>query len=138
MNDILEELFKYIRSLGIEAKLMQLSPFTPSACNPHTRRIAINMNWYNKGELPFQVAHEIGHVLNEDDACILYYSTDVSKSKIEHAANSTALDLLIPIYFRDCDFENVNAANFMSELAIPARMEEEVRNKLTVYFWGRQ
>jgi Zn-dependent peptidase ImmA (M78 family) len=134
MNDILDDLFQYIDSLGIKARLMYLNPFTPSACNPHTKRIAVNMNWYNRAELPFQVAHEIGHILNEDDACILYYSTDVSKSKIEHAANSKALDILIPRYFRDCDYENANVANFMNELAVPTRMEEEAKKKTADYF----
>lgn len=137
VNDYIEKLLEYATKLKIGYELVYLSPVTPSASNARTRMIAINMNWHRKKELPFQIAHEIAHVLNGDDASILYFSTDVSHSKIEHSANSNALNILIPMYFDDCSFECVNVGKFMEDLIIPARMEEEVRDKLTTYFWGK-
>ncbi|MFT8868494.1 ImmA/IrrE family metallo-endopeptidase [Liquorilactobacillus nagelii] len=126
MNDYIEKLLEYAKNCKIGYELLYLSPITPSASNAKTRMIAINMNWHRKKELPFQIAHEIAHVLNRDDASILYFSTDVSHSKIEHAANSKAVDILMPMYFSECALEYANSEKFMSDFLIPGRMQIEV------------
>ena len=134
MNDYVEKLLDYAIQCKIGYGLIYLSPYTPSASNAKTRMIAINMNWHRKKELPFQIAHEIAHVLNGDDANILYFSTDVSHSKIEYGANSKAVDILIPMYFNECSSDCANIEKFMNDLVIPGRMQEEVVSKIRKYF----
>ncbi len=134
MNEVIEELLNFAFDHKIGYSLASLSPYTPSASNAKSRMIIINTNWHNKKELPFQVAHEIGHVLNDEEDGILYFTTDVAHSKIEHDANSKAVDLLLPIYYKNCSIDCINFRNFMSDLEIPSRMESEVKQKIKEYF----
>jgi len=105
-----------------------LKPDTPSFAITDKRFIVLNMNWHNKRELPFQVAHEIGHVLNNHPG-VLYYSSPASNTKIEAEANSTAVDLLID-YCKSIDLYHMDVYKFMDRFAIPNSVKTSVIDKL--------
>lgn len=77
-----------------------LQPTTPSMADCESRIIVINLDWHNPKELPLMIAHEIGHVLN-DDSGVLYYATPASHSNIEDNADNAGLRILLPIYFKN-------------------------------------
>lgn len=106
---------------------------TPSAANPFTNTIVINENWYKPEQLSFQLAHELGHLINKDgtSAC-LYFSP--SKSGIEGNANRTAIRLLLPLYLEEKDKEQVNITKFMNDLDMPHYLEDMVEKEILNYY----
>ncbi|QER67607.1 ImmA/IrrE family metallo-endopeptidase [Paucilactobacillus nenjiangensis] len=134
MNKVITYLLNLAMENMIGIDLAPLSPETPSMAIADENRIIINMNWHNQKELPFQIAHEIAHILNHDDG-VLYFTTYASKSKYEVHANLTAVDLLIDYYnMYKGDIENVNVVNFMEQFGIPLDMENQVMDKLGYKF----
>lgn len=115
------------KHIGITLR-KDMGPATPSIADADTRNIIINMNWQRKKELPFQIAHEISHILNKDSG-VLYFTTYANKSKIERNANLTAVDLLID-YSDSIGANQVNVVQFMEQFGIPPEMEYSVMNKL--------
>lgn len=100
----------------------------PSVSIPERRFMIINLNWRNQRELPFQIAHEISHILNDDEG-ILYYTTSNSKSQIECGANESAIQILID-YCDKLGLEHYNIIKFMDVFGIPANLEYMVVDKL--------
>ncbi|MCZ2733612.1 ImmA/IrrE family metallo-endopeptidase [Lacticaseibacillus rhamnosus] len=125
MTDFTEDIFKQIvdygRSHDIGFELSDnLDPYTPSASNPETRWVAINMNWHDQKQLPFHAAHEIEHIIHQDPKELYFFSN--AKTRIEAEANRDAVGLLVPLYFDDIDEEDANLEKFMSAFNIPASM----------------
>ncbi|WP_461240787.1 ImmA/IrrE family metallo-endopeptidase [Paucilactobacillus sp. N302-9] len=110
----------------------RLSSDTPSAANNNTKTIVINAKWHNQKELPFQIAHEIGHILNNDEG-VLYYSSSSSESKIESNANATAINILID-YCTQTEIENANVYQFMEQFGIPGNLEYLVVDRLNARY----
>ncbi|KAA9369464.1 MULTISPECIES: hypothetical protein [Lactobacillus] len=92
-----------------------LSPFIPSSSSVALRSVVINLNADN---VPLQFAHELGHVLNEDDG-VLYFTTSTNGSSAESNATKTGIKLLLDYYFREVPIEEINLSNFMSFYKIP-------------------
>ncbi|WP_390404471.1 ImmA/IrrE family metallo-endopeptidase [Lacticaseibacillus jixiensis] len=80
----------------------------------------INMNWHNQQQVPYSIAHEIGHVQNGDAGVL--YSTPM-KSRLESSADRFEVGLLVPIYHENIDREFVNTRRFMDSLHIPDCLE---------------
>lgn len=74
----------------------------------------VNNRWHNKNEIPFQLAHEISHMLNGDEGS-LYYCSPASHTKIERGANDKDIDL-------------------MYRYGIPSSLEENVKRRCASYF----
>ena len=82
MYDELSEVIEYLKSIADRFDIeyfwpSALSPSTPPAAKPSKKRIVMNPNWHNAREIPFQFAHEIAHILNDDDTkkyCDIIYS----------------------------------------------------------------
>ncbi|WP_341780456.1 ImmA/IrrE family metallo-endopeptidase [Levilactobacillus sp. HBUAS70063] len=126
MENIITKLMQYAYDHGITCVLSSdLSNYTPSSSRPDNRIVLINMNWHDQKEIPFQFAHELGHVMNEDEG-ILYYSSFSNKSKYERGANMTALDILIPIYLSATGYTVDNVFPFMKQFSIPASLSDDV------------
>lgn len=126
MDIIINALMKYAFKHQIGFVLTQnLGDHTPSASKPKNRMIIVNMNWYNKKEIPFQMAHELGHVINQDEG-ILYYSSFANKSKYERTANMTGLDILVPIYLDITGYSLDNVSPFMEQFDIPSDLGDDV------------
>lgn len=133
MKEVIEYLLNFAFSKGFGFILTdKLKPSTPSCANPKQNKIIINLNWHNQKELPFQVAHEIGHMLNGDEG-ILYYSSYSSHSKIERSADDKAIDLLFS-YCLDMGKVTINYSDFMEYYGIPNYLEQNVRQRYAIYF----
>lgn len=112
-----------------------LSSYTPPACRYDTRIVCMNLNWHRKRELPFQLAHELSHIINGDpgDACF-YDSSFTSKSSIEYKANVGAVKLLVPFYCQETHRENINICNFQHTYDIPNYLGNVVREQIREYY----
>ena len=87
----------------------------------------INLNWHNHNEIPFSLAHEIGHVVN-GDVGRLYYAPGSFGQRFERQANLTALQIILPIYI-DANEGMVpnNYQTVMEQLQIPQVLENDVK-----------
>lgn len=126
MDTMVTKLMQYAYDHAITCVLTsKLDSHTPSSSRPDNHIVLINMNWHNANEIPFQFAHELGHVVNADEG-ILYYSSFSNKSKYERAANMTGLDILIPIYLSITGYTANNVTPFMEQFGIPNYLEADV------------
>lgn len=125
MNDIIRWLcdFAFDHQIGVTLNNLNFDQNVPSCM--YGKSIIINLNWKNENEIPFIFAHEIGHVLNEDEGR-LYYSTATAHSKIEASANERAVYLLLE-YCKNEDLLPDNYIDFMELYGIPRQMEEKVK-----------
>lgn len=112
-----------------------LNPYTPPAASPSYKSVVMNEKWYKRKEIPFQLAHEISHILNKDpDNVAFYHATFKGRSYYEAAANERAINVLIPIYCSFRDKEKVSVCQFMDNLSIPSYLEDCVSNKLKRFY----
>lgn len=126
MDIMITKLMQYAYDNDITCVLTsKLNSHTPSSSRPDNHIVLINMNWHKSNEIPFQFAHELGHVLNEDEG-ILYYSSFSNKTKYERAANMTGLDILIPIYIDVTGYTYDNILPFMNQFGIPSGLQDDV------------
>ena len=100
----------------------------PSFASPDDNMILINMDWYKKNDVPLIIAHEIGHMLDED-SCYLYDESTPAQLKSENRANLKAIDLLLN-YCNDNDIEFDNYMTFLQQFNIPLKYEIVVKNKM--------
>ncbi|MFD1485331.1 ImmA/IrrE family metallo-endopeptidase [Lacticaseibacillus baoqingensis] len=122
IDEIFSRLLDYAAIYDIEVGFEdRLSPNTPCTADSKTRRILINLNWHIPRQLPFQLAHEITHILN-GDSNLLYFTP--SKTGIEGDANSGAICLLVPMYFENVDPSLARVDEFMSFFAISPNMRD--------------
>lgn len=111
INNCLARLLDLASVCGIEVTFDdRLSAYTPCTADLETRRIMANPNWHIPRQLPFQLGHEITHILNEDSN-MLYFTP--SKSGIEGNANRGAISLLVPMYFENVDASLARVDDFM-------------------------
>ncbi|MCH4165121.1 MAG: ImmA/IrrE family metallo-endopeptidase [Lentilactobacillus diolivorans] len=134
----MDDVITYLLNLAFENKIAyelttELNPYTPSLADSKSRKVIINLNWHNKKELPFQIAHEISHLLN-GDAGVSYYSSFSNKSKYECGANVTAIDLLLKYYEDNFIFAEINPVRFMEDFGIPANLEYQVTDRVAETF----
>ncbi|WP_048705231.1 ImmA/IrrE family metallo-endopeptidase [Companilactobacillus ginsenosidimutans] len=131
MDELLEFLFNYAIDHGIGFVMMKdAKPNWPSVSVPDSGLIFINRNIANQNELPFQVAHEIGHMICNED----YPQSNVSntvKLKCEKQANEFAIELLLK-YCRFTDNEIENPLEFMNEFDIPDKFQALIRSKFNL------
>ncbi|WP_353486100.1 ImmA/IrrE family metallo-endopeptidase [Apilactobacillus xinyiensis] len=125
-NDLITKLLNYAFDSGIGFQVMELKEDMLPFSIPNKKFIIINSNWKNKNEVPFQIAHEIAHVINEDESCL--YQNNSYKLKFEHAADVKALEILIPIYIGYSHYNTDNIYPLMEQLRIPNRLINEAKN----------
>lgn len=118
-----DRLMKYLMNtamfdyhIGVEFTNI-LPPFAPSASyNKVGRLILMNSRWPYPTEIPFQLAHEIAHVLYEDQQ---YYNlNDKTKNSGEAQANTFAIKLL-QRYCIENEFNFSNVYQFAKCFGIP-------------------
>ncbi|CAJ1187225.1 hypothetical protein CPR19092_LGOLGGFK_01047 [Companilactobacillus paralimentarius] len=102
-----------------------LDPYTPPATDIEARCIAMNSRWHNKSEIPFQLAHELGHILSGQQSTKILYFTPY-KYGMELEANEYAISLLLPMYLEDKNKEDINVHRFMDTFSIPYHLEDVV------------
>lgn len=135
-DELINEILNYAFEHGVKSKLNStFTPNMPSFTETKTGTIVINMNWRNPEQLPFQIAHETSHVLNGDKSDQpLYFPTAVSKSKIEVAASSRAIEILMPYYCKERTEEYADPAQFLNIFKIPSHLYEIVQTKMKEYY----
>lgn len=118
-----DRLLKYLMNyamfdchIGIEFT-DKLPPFAPSASyNTVGRLIIMNALWPYPTEIPFQLAHEIAHVLHEDQH---YYNlNDGTANSGEASANIFAIKLLQK-YCKENDYRFDTYYKFAQAFGIP-------------------
>ena len=131
MDEIITWLLNYALDHGIGViTTADLSPEVPSAAFATERKILINLKWKNKNEVPFSIAHEIGHILNGDDGNFLLTST--AHSKAEHDANIVAFQILRE-WAESHDVDVSEPYLFMSCFAIPCKLSDQVAEEYARY-----
>lgn len=131
-SEIMNSLFNYAFDNGISLLFVRLDPYTPPATNVRTKRILMNSSWHNKAELPLQFAHEIGHIMLEQEYSGLLYYTP-SKFGMEFEANKYAINLLLPFYMDEKEPGQVNIYDFMEYFSIPGHLEDAVTEAVKNY-----
>lgn len=98
----------------------RLPPFAPPLSYNHVGRLIImNAQWPYPTEIPFQLAHEIAHVLNEDQH---YYNlNDKTVNRGEADANIFAINLLRK-YCEENDYHFDNFYKFAKAFCIPKNL----------------
>lgn len=125
MDNVINYLLNYATKHNIRYKLTEALPSSfPSCAFPKSRRVMINMKWRNPHELPFQIAHELGHVLNGDNG-VRYYESFPTRSKTEYQANLTGIRLLLK-FCADNDINVDNPLSFAERFGIPEYLENAV------------
>ena len=139
MNDAIWYLLKIANNYHIDVQWAGvLSEYTPPACRIDTRIVCMNMNWHRQAELPFQLAHELSHIINGDPGDVCFYNaTFTGKQSIEYRANVGAVKLLVPFYCQETNRENINLCNFEHAYQIPGYLSGVVREQVKEYSVGK-
>lgn len=118
-----DRLLKYLMNyamfdchIGVEFT-NKLPPYAPSVSyNKPGKLIIMNSNWPYPTQIPFLLAHEICHVLNEEKS---YFNlNDRTKNSGEAQANISAIKLL-QRYCIENEFHFSNIFQFARSFAIP-------------------
>ena len=132
MNDCITYLLNYAFDHGIGYSLRKDIPSTfPSFSNCSQRHIYINEMWYRPKEIPFQIGHEIGYIMNGDEG-ILYCAPGSFRNKYEHAANVFSMKLL-QRYANDIDITYNSSVQFCQIFGVPSEVVETINEEFGEY-----
>ncbi|CAH0417503.1 ImmA/IrrE family metallo-endopeptidase [Periweissella fabaria] len=134
--DYIYELLNIAMEKGIGVQLdNNLNPNINSWCKTSLNFIMVNMNYKDKQQIPFQFAHELGHILNGDTSSAKLSFNSHAYNKTEYAAHVTGIKLLVSLYAKKA--HELNYVKFMDMFAIPDRMTDvvitELNKKATQY-----
>lgn len=104
----------------------------PSCAIPANRTIIVNTNYSDKRELPFMIAHEIAHVLDEDTGILYYTKNNTPYLKAEYNANQKAINILLK-YCKENNIFFDNYINFVDTFGIPYFLTDTVHEELENY-----
>lgn len=112
-----------------------LSKYTPPACRIDTKIVCMDSNWHRPKEIPFQLAHELAHIIcgAPEDICF-YNSSFTGKSSVEYKANVGAVKFLVPYYCAETEKENVNVYDFEKQYLIPEYLTNVVSETVKKYY----
>lgn len=108
--------YAFVHHIGVEFRPDLPSYAPPVSFNYPGNLIIMNNNWKPKTEIPFSLAHEIGHVLLEYEP--YYKFAYLGKDKGEYTANNFAIDLLKK-YCRENDYHYSTIYKFALSFGIP-------------------
>ena len=130
-DELINYLFNYAIVRDIGHVCYKVDPYYPSLAWKEKREIGINMNWHNQAEIPFIIAHEIGHIMiggpSLKQLCCTTYGTDIGEEK---SADIYSLHLLFAYSCKQGnDFSE--PTSFMQAYGIPSRMSTEASKLFT-------
>ncbi|WP_105965024.1 ImmA/IrrE family metallo-endopeptidase [Apilactobacillus micheneri] len=131
-NDILKDLLNYAFDHGIGIETVHANMNTPCLVLNNKKLIVLNLNW-NKSQIPFALSHEIAHIINEDDIQLYRSNSCNYKLSFEYNANFRALNILIPIYLKKCEYTMDNISPLMDQLKIPNSLINETKQITSKY-----
>ncbi|WP_283582888.1 ImmA/IrrE family metallo-endopeptidase [Limosilactobacillus difficilis] len=122
MENLINWLLNYAFDHGIGYVLTDELPSSiPHTASAKHRMILINKHYGNPQEMPFAIAHEIGHVM-DGDLGIRYYCSAIIHDKAEYRANVFGIQLIQQY----CDHEDIhisNAVKFCEVFGVPSRLD---------------
>lgn len=122
-NNLVQWLMNWAFDHGISVTMTsEIKKDLPHCASAAKKAVVINMNYGNKNEIPFALAHEIGHVV-DDDPGVRYYSSATLHDKAEYRANQFAIKLLKQ-YCQVNDINCDNQVDFYRRFGIPERLLE--------------
>lgn len=132
------ELYSFLKNYAEEQHIRmffeyeRVDPDQPSFSYGKRRFVSINEHWQFPQEIPFQLAHEISHILNGDKGMNLFATYAVSSAE-EAAANDRAFKLI----FKFCDLHDLyysSVTQFMDYFGIPCYLEEAAERAFREYY----
>lgn len=93
----------------------------PHCAIAEKRSVLINMNYGDHDQIPFALAHEIGHVM-DNDLGVRYYSSATLHSKAEYRANLFGIHLLKE-YCVAHDVKIDNPVKFCELFGVPMQLD---------------
>lgn len=130
MEEIINWLLNYAYDHGIGVVVFHRGPNIPSMASKPDNMIAINMDWQPKCEIPFSIAHEIGHILCRDNGHFL--PTKVAQTQAERRANRQAVKILME-WANSHGVEVNNPQQFSECFAIPGVLSECINEDFEKY-----
>ena len=110
------------------------SLFAPdSVCKavPSNRLIIVNTNYHDQQQLPFQAAHEVGHIMSCDLAPVAFTTSKIGR---EGRANRFAINLLVPWFYDEIDQSAANSRWFLKSFHLPDSMGDWVDEAVLNYY----
>lgn len=121
-NNLVQWLMNWAFDHGISVTMTsEIKKDLPHCASAAKKAVVINMNYGNSGEIPFALAHEIGHIV-DDDSGIRYYDSATLHDKAEYRANVFGIQL-IQQYCKHEDIHISNAVKFCEVFGVPSRLD---------------
>lgn len=121
-NDLVQWLMNWAFDHGISVTFNPyLPPSLPHCASAAKRKILMNWKYGNPNEIPFALAHEIGHIV-DDDPGVRYYTCATIHDKAEYRANTFGIRLLKQ-YCTNHDIHIDCSVKFCEVFGIPTRLD---------------
>lgn len=119
-NDLSMYLLNYAMAHGIGYTLVKAEPNDPSVSFKSANYMVINTNWQKPAEVPFIIAHEIGHLMLGDHG-VMYYGSFAGKLSEERPADLYGLKLIYDYACKQGEYFE-EPIDFLNAYGIPHRM----------------
>ncbi|URL60925.1 ImmA/IrrE family metallo-endopeptidase [uncultured bacterium] len=127
IDDVINDLVAFAKRHHIIIKFLKMPSGMRSLAFIKQKFIIINTNC-PESQLPFKIAHELGHVLLESDDRIFHSKSMDNRFSSEGTANDVALHLLIKFYLDECEEYNLNSVQpIMKQLHIAPKFLAKVQ-----------
>ena len=121
-NDLVQWLMNWAFDHGISVTFNQYLPSSlPHCASAAKRKVLMNWKYGNPDEIPFALAHEIGHVV-DDDPGIRYYKSAILHDKAEYRANLFGIHLL-KRYCAAHDISIDSTIKFCEVFGVPQKLD---------------
>lgn len=122
MNEMLNYLLKIAKNKDIAVEIVEDHCIIPTCSVPKEKYIFLNFTGIGEKYWAFRLAHEIAHIVNEDE---LRFSCDtqVVDAQREYRAHKTAVGLIYQ-YTQDCGIHFDNLYDFLNFGGIPFDMAD--------------
>lgn len=130
--EILSDLINFSMNNGIAVEIRRdLAPSVPSMSFPQIKKIMVNANNH---DYIFQFAHEMGHILNDDSSLAPLCFSANNRSKLEVAANRTAIKILMPFYCDSREPYMARSTEFINIFNAPSWLNYIVCEEISKYY----
>ena len=130
MDEIITWLLNYAYDHGIGVVVFHRDSHIPSMASKPDNMIAINMNWKPHSEIPFSIAHEIGHIISGDNGHFL--PTKAAQTQAERRANREAVKILME-WADSHDVEVTTPQRFSECFGVPNTLSDSINEEFGEY-----
>ncbi|XIF19814.1 MAG: ImmA/IrrE family metallo-endopeptidase [Acetilactobacillus jinshanensis] len=127
IDDVIDDLLAFAKKHHIMIKFLKMPDGMHSLAFIKQKFIIINTNC-SESELPFKIAHELGHVILESGDQIFHSNSMNNRFSSEGTANDVALHLMVKFYLQECEDYNLNSVEpIMEQLHIAPKFLPKVQ-----------